>query len=210
MKELLAHLPQEKQDELKLIVEWILAFISPAKVILFSSYARGDYKEESDLEPDRKSGHASNYDILVITEQKQIARDHFEQWFEQAKVFYKHFEYGLKDKDYSHAAFELNQSAEACFKVTLLVCTSYIPNEHHLNLLGEHCAKYSIDLLNVFPMETQQQRDMFELLDYAYIGARYDKDYEITKEQLDQLAPCLKKLHAVTEKNCKEKIESFV
>ena len=75
MKKTLAHLPQEKQDELKLIVERILAFISPAKVILFGSYARGDYKEESDLEPDRKSGHASDYDILVITEHKSIARN---------------------------------------------------------------------------------------------------------------------------------------
>ena len=47
----------------------------------------------------------------------------------------------------------LNQSAEACFKTVLLVCTSYRPNEHHLNVLGEHCAKHGVDLLSVFPME---------------------------------------------------------
>ena len=50
----------------------------------------------------------------------------------------------------------------------------------------------------------------FHLLDYAYIGARYDREYMITKEQLEQLTPCVKELHEVTERICKEKIESFV
>jgi len=44
----------------------------------------------------------------------------------------------------------------------------------------------------------------------ALIGARYDRRYKITKEQLEQLAPCVKKLHEVTERICKEKIESFI
>ncbi len=51
---------------------------------------------------------------------------------------------------------------------------------------------------------------LFELLDYAYIGARYDMHYKITKHQLEQLAPCVKKLHEVTESICEKKIESFV
>jgi len=51
---------------------------------------------------------------------------------------------------------------------------------------------------------------IFKLLERAYVDARYKKDYEITKEQLEQLAPCVKKLHEVTERICKEKIEGFV
>ena len=53
-------------------------------------------------------------------------------------------------------------------------------------------------------------RMIFKLLERAYVDARYKKDYEITKEQLEQLAPCVKKLHEVTERICKEKIEGFV
>ena len=37
-----------------------------------------------------------------------------------------------------------------------------------------------------------------------------DRHYKITKEQLEQLAPCAKKLHEVTERICKEKIGSFI
>ena len=60
------------------------------------------------------------------------------------------------------------------------------------------------------PMKDSLAPQLFELLDYAYIGARYDMHYKITKQQLEQLASCVKKLHEVTERICKEKIESFI
>ena len=56
----------------------------------------------------------------------------------------------------------------------------------------------------------QHKADELQLLDYAYIGARYDREYKITKHQLEQLAPRVKKLHEVTERICKKKIESFI
>jgi len=40
--------------------------------------------------------------------------------------------------------------------------------------------------------ETERQKELFELLDYAYIGARYDRRYKITKQRSEQLAPCAK------------------
>ncbi len=59
------------------------------------------------------------------------------------------------------------------------------------------------------PRETDKEKELFELLDYAYIGARYDMHYKITKQQLEQLSPCVKKLHEVTEHICKKKIKGF-
>ncbi len=41
------------------------------------------------------------------------------------------------------------------------------------------------------------------------IGARYDREYKITKEQLKELSEYVSKVHEVTQKACKEKIESF-
>ena len=286
MKNTLEHLPQDKRDELKLIVERILAFISPVMIILFGSYARGDYKVEADLEPGSKSGHASDYDILVITEhksnarnttlsrnindscqklnlsahpkiithylkevndklakkqyfftdiikdgillygsdeqllkepkeltpeeKKQIAKDYFEQSFTMAKEFYEYYEDGLKRGNYKSASFQLNQSAESCYKTILLVCTDYYPNEHHLNILGKSSEKFDDELKDIFPAETKEQREAFDLLDYAYIGGRYDKEYQITKEQLEYLAERVKVLMGLTEKICAAKIESFV
>jgi predicted nucleotidyltransferase len=116
MKKSLAHLPQSKQDELELIVDKIKELAQPCirKIILFGSYARGDWKDGPHTQgKGRLTIHKkSDYDILVITEDTNTARDP-------------------------------------------------------------------------------------------------DFWYKITKEKLAQLAPCVKKLHQVTEKICKEKIESF-
>ena len=60
------------------------------------------------------------------------------------------------------------------------------------------------------PQAKPKEKELFELLDYAYIGARYDMHYKITKQQLEQLAPCVKKLHEVTERVCVAKINSFI
>ena len=77
---------------------------------------------------------------------------------------------------------------------------------------GGHGTGYACcpELRGILPMGTDEEDELFGLLDYAYIGARYDREYKITKEQLEQLAPCVEKLHEVTERVCKEKIESFV
>ncbi len=76
MKYSIDHLPKIKQDELQNIVLAIRQNCDDVeKVILFGSYARGNYKEFKDLKPDRKSGHISDYDILVITKTKEVALD---------------------------------------------------------------------------------------------------------------------------------------
>ena len=73
MKTSLTHLPQKKRTELNLIAETIRQITSPEMIILYGSYARGDYKVQADLAPDRRSGHISDYDILVVTPDKKTA-----------------------------------------------------------------------------------------------------------------------------------------
>ena len=80
MKKSLKHLPQNKQDELQKIVSAIQKSCKDVeKIILFGSYARGDYKEKKDLKPQQKTGHISDYDVLVVTEKKE-ATDEFVSW----------------------------------------------------------------------------------------------------------------------------------
>ncbi len=121
----------------------------------------------------------------------------------------RQFENALRDKSFNEAAFSLHQATERSYKAILLVFTEYNPNEHYLLILGHMAGKHDRGLREVFPMETAEQEELFNLLDYAYIGARYDPDYKITKQQLEQLAPCVKKLHEVTKKICLAKIERF-
>ena len=82
----------------------------------------------------------------------------------------------------------LHQAAEASYKTILLVFTNYNPNEHLLDLLIAQTNEFSPELKDVFPRSTQEEKDLFGLLDYAYIGARYDPGYQISPSGLEYLA----------------------
>ena len=76
MKKTLRHLPQNKRDELKSVISIIRERCSDVEmIILFGSYARGNWKEDADLKPKRKSGHKSDYDILAVTKEKSTDSD---------------------------------------------------------------------------------------------------------------------------------------
>src|SRR5688572_9469982 len=70
MKTGLDHLPAQKRAQIVAIAEILAAGAPGAMIILFGSYARGDWVD------DRINGYASDYDIIVIVATKGIAEDH--------------------------------------------------------------------------------------------------------------------------------------
>jgi HEPN domain-containing protein len=147
---------------------------------------------------------------LSPAEEKQIAQDSFDEPFTSAKEFYIDFDNAFKRESYKNAAFHLNQSAEFAYKTVLLVFGNECPREHHLDILGDLAADYCPELKGIIPRESEEERELFGLLDYAYIGARYDRGYKITQDQLQQLSPCVQSLLEVTERVCKKRIKEFV
>jgi uncharacterized protein len=283
MKKSLKTLPQNKQDELQKVVLAIRESCHDIeKIILFGSYARGDYKEKKDLAENRKSGHVSDYDILVVTkdaitalntnlwheigekcrnlelsadprilthdieelnnklsvgqyfysdivkegvtifdkgncefadrrnlsdeEIKKFRTDYFEHWFKMSEEFFTDYQNAFSRNSYSKAAFELHQSAESAYKTILLVFTLYNPNEHFLAILGKECEEYFPELKSIFPKTSEAEKDRFKLLEYAYIGGRYDPKYRISEEDLEVLAGDIKKLLEITKRVCERKI----
>jgi len=78
MKDSLEYLPERKREELRRLAETIREMCDDVEmIVLYGSYARGDYKEDKDLAPDRPSGEASDYDILVVTTEKDTVRNGF-------------------------------------------------------------------------------------------------------------------------------------
>ena len=72
MKKSLEHLPKEKKNRLKRVVSIIREMCDDVEmIILFGSHARGNYRDNDDLLPGRKSGAPSDFDILVICCHKQ-------------------------------------------------------------------------------------------------------------------------------------------
>ncbi|MEJ2613160.1 MAG: HEPN domain-containing protein, partial [Candidatus Thiodiazotropha sp.] len=77
MKTTLDHLPEQKQQELQRVIEIIQEEIDLEMLILFGSYARGDWVE--DLDPETlQYRYQSDFDLLVVTETSRQA-DRIEQ-----------------------------------------------------------------------------------------------------------------------------------
>lgn len=286
MKRSLSHLPKHKREELKEVAGIIKENADVEMIILFGSYARGNWVEDLYKEGHITYEYKSDYDILVIVvehgavikfglwrkiesiirrsstirtrvtlivhdikevnkalsrgqyfftdikkegvllydskrlklakaqklspeERKLTAHEDFAYWFDSAKGFY---EYAMKNgpiRNCNIAAFLLHQATERFYMATLLVFTHYKPKEHDIEKLGKQVSSLDPRFLPIFPRSSQEDERLFELLKKAYIDARYNPKYKVTKKELEYLGERVKKLLRVTREVCKERIESY-
>lgn len=90
-----------------------------------------------------------------------------------------------------------------------MVLTNYKPKGHDLDEYVGLAASQESKLVTIFPRDTKEQERRFELLQKAYVNARYNKNYKITKEDLEWLAERVKKLQVLTEEVCRKWIVSL-
>ena len=108
------------------------------------------------------------------------------------------------------ASFMLHQATEYYLKTVPLVYILYGYKEHRLDYLIEKCKPYTLELANVFPRDTDEEKHLFDLLQRAYIEARYNKKkFVVTKEDIDALMPKIKLLSEIVEKVCRDRIAYY-
>ena len=146
---------------------------------------------------------------LTSEEYKNIAKNHYKQWFNSAGDFYKTYKYHLSESMHKLAAFDLHQTAERYYACILLVITNYKPNTHNLTQLNSLSISQNESIAEVFPQESKIQRRRFQLLKNAYVDARYSEHYKISQEELVWLAERVKHLQQLTEMLCQKKIANF-
>ncbi len=284
MKTSLEHLPEQKQQELQCVVEIIREEIDLDMLILFGSYARGDWVEDLDQET-LHYRYQSDFDLLLVTEtrkeagkieqdnqlnqrlmktihrtpisliaediqfvnrrlrksqyfyidikhegivlydsgkfelaepkelstqeRKKLAEEDFKYWFHSAKEYFLDYKAPFERGNYNNAAFLLHQVTERLYGTILLVFTRYKPSTHDLSKLIQRVTSVEPQFLAVFPQGTEEEKNRFKLLRKAYVDARYKPSYIITQQELEWLAERVQHLQALTEKLCKERIQSF-
>lgn len=286
MKTDLDHLPGGKQQDLARIVEILFAEFEDAtalatqkwkkqgrilKVILYGSYARGDWVA------DPVGGYYSDYDILVVVNDERLtdpvdywykaedrflrdygvtkklsapvglivhsltdvnqqlsrgrpffidivrdgivlyelgtqafdtpkplspeearaeAKAYFDKWFASAAGFLKSAKFAIGEGLNNHAAFFLHQATEHFYHTVLHVLTLYSPKSHKINFLRDKSEDIARDLIPVWPRDSKFGRRCFELLQQAYVNARYSPHYKITGPELEWLVERIELLQA--------------
>lgn len=133
---------------------------------------------------------------LSADEARAEARQHFEKSFASAAGFLKSAKFAIGDQLANHAAFFLHQATEHFYHTVLLTLTLYSPKSHKIGFLRDKSEDIVRDLIPVWPRDTKFARRCFELLQQAYVNARYSPHYKISDAELEWLVERIELLQA--------------
>lgn len=146
---------------------------------------------------------------LNFDEIKKQAEEYFKEKFENANNKLTMAQLGIKEKLYKDAIFMLHQACENYYYAIRLVYTLKNSKQHNLTKLSSSVKSYSADLAKVFPNNTSEEKRLFNLIKAAYVEARYNPDFLVTKEDIDALIPKVELLRDITKRICEGKIEKY-
>lgn len=118
---------------------------------------------------------------------REEAQQYFDKWFASADGFLKSAKFAISEYLNNHAAFFLHQATEHFYHTVLHTLTLYSPKSHKINFLRDKAEDIARDLIPVWPRDEKFARRCFELLQQAYVNARYSKHYKITDDELEWL-----------------------
>ena len=159
-------------------------------------YDSGNYK----LERARK---------LNFEKIREQAQEYFDEKFNYANDFLSGAKYYYGLEKYKMASFHLHQTCENYFYTLRLVHTLKNSKQHNLSKLLGSTHKYSPELQKIFPRNTKEEKRLFELLRLAYVEARYNSKFVVTKEDIDALFPKIERLRDITKQICQSQIETY-
>jgi predicted nucleotidyltransferase/HEPN domain-containing protein len=137
------------------------------------------------------------------------AEANFKKWFGTASNFLKMAKFGAKDGMKNEAMFVLHQATEHAYHAVLLTLTLYSPKSHNIEFLRNKSEDIARDLIPVWTRDTKFARRCFELLQQAYVKARYSPYYNIRDVELEWIVGRVELLHALVKETCEAHIRSI-
>ena len=173
-----------------------------------NSYFFKDIKKEGRLLYDSGKYPMASPKKFTPAERKAKAIESYEEYFRRAETFLQgSIDLGPCENDLNRKRMRAFENA---FVASSLVFKDDRRKFHDLNKLEKEVAPLEPTFLRSFPKETEREEYIFKLILKAYIDGRYKKYYQVTEEELAEMATMVKNFHKLVEKLCKEKIESFI
>ncbi|WEX91066.1 nucleotidyltransferase and HEPN domain-containing protein [Sinorhizobium garamanticum] len=143
---------------------------------------------------------------LSPTDALRVASEHFERHFANAKDFADGSRFYLNKANLPLAAFVLHQAVETAYSCLLLTIANYSPPSHNLKFLRGLAEDQDRRLVEAWPRDQHRYTAWYNILNEAYVKARYSKHFEITEEALVWLLERAEHLHRAVEAACKERL----
>ncbi len=170
-------------------------------------YFYADIKREWVVLLDNSWIELSEYKELTKEERQEMMKEDYEMWYPKGNDFFDWYKFYMEKDKFNLSSFHLHQSVECYMTAYLLVKTQYKEKTHDLTHLYTKL-KQSDSRFNIwFNFEYSKEFITFQLLREAYVWARYDKNYKITKEQLEFLENKVLTLKQLVKELCEEEIK---
>jgi len=139
---------------------------------------------------------------VSLEEAWQMASGYFADRLPHAKTFAEGAMFFISKDKYKEAAFLLHQSIEQTYSTLLLVQTNYSPPSHNLRFLRGLAEERAGELVGIWPETQQRYTSWFNILNEAYVKARYSPHFQISGEALQWLSERTELLIEAVEKVC--------
>lgn len=159
-------------------------------------YDSGEYRLETPRE-------------LDYAEIKAMAKEYYAGKTHKSWRHYRHFQTDYSEQEYTYCAYDLHQVTEHLIKDIALVYILYGHKDHDLKELLKKTKCHTLELVKVFPRDTEEEERLFELLRRAYLDARYNPNFVVTKEDVDALHSKVELLKQIVEKVCRERFDYY-
>lgn len=146
---------------------------------------------------------------LNFKEIRQQAQEYFIEKYHRANLFLDHTRFDYDKKEYVMSSFDLHQACENYYYAIRLAFTLRSNKQHNLAKLSASVKRHSEELAQVFPRNNAEEKRLFELLKAAYIEARYNPNFLVTKADIDALLPKVELLRDITQRICEAKINEY-
>ncbi len=97
-------------------------------------------------------------------------------------------------KEYGLATFMLHQAAECLLRTAVHAITGYYCHTHNLDKLVRYAGMVLWGVPEIFERWQPGKEALFQLLQAAYVGARYRKEYKVSLTEFEKLYSCVMRL----------------
>lgn len=111
----------------------------------------------------------------------------FESGMAKAKHFYCSAQHFIADEVYDMAMFMLQQTCELTYRCLLKVLRSRDVKCHSPIVLRKHIKRFAPEVIGVFSAQEEEEIAYLQLLEEAYVKARYTQQYTVEQSLISQL-----------------------
>ncbi len=141
--------------------------------------------------------------ILSADQAFKLSKQYFEQHSQASGRFSELAKIASEKGWNNQAAFLTHQAVETAYSCMLLTLTNYSPASHNLKFLRGLAEGLDRELVDVWPRDQHRFTAWYNVLNEAYVKARYSEHYEISDEALSWLIGQTQILQETVETVCR-------